>query len=39
MRILARDHARRPLAVAVSLAVGLGLTLVGLGWAVVDALP
>ena len=39
MRILARDHARRPFAVAVSLVVGLALILVGLGWAVVDALP
>ena len=39
MRVLAGDHARRPLAVAVSLVVGLALILVGLGWAVVDALP
>ena len=39
MRVLAGDHARRPLAVAVSLVVGLALVTVGLGWAVVDALP
>ena len=38
MRVLARDHARRPLAVAGSLVVGLALIVVGLGWAVADAL-
>ena len=37
MRILAGDHPRRPLAVAVSLVVGLVLVAIGLGWAVVDA--
>jgi len=39
MRVLARGHARGPLAVAVSLVVGLALIAVGLGWAVADALP
>lgn len=38
MRILAGNHARRPLAVAVSLLVGLVLVAIGLGWAVADAL-
>ena len=36
MRVLAGDHPRRPLAVALSLAVGLTLVSVGLVWAVVD---
>lgn len=39
MRVLAGDHPRRPLAVAVSLVVGLVLVAIGLGWAVLDALP
>lgn len=36
MRILAGDHPRRPLAVAISLVVGLVFVTIGLVWAVVD---
>lgn len=36
MRVLAGDHPRRPLAVALSLAVGLTFVSVGLVWAVLD---
>jgi hypothetical protein len=38
MRVLAGDHARRPLAVAMSLVVGLVFVTIGVGWAIVDAL-
>lgn len=38
MRVLAGDHARRPLAAAISLAVGLLFLTIGIGWAVLDAL-
>jgi hypothetical protein len=38
MRILAGDHPRRPLMVAISLVVGLGLTGLGLLWAAADVI-
>ena len=38
MRILAGDHPRRPLMVAISLVVGLSLVSIGLAWAVADVL-
>jgi hypothetical protein len=38
MRVLASDHARRPLAVAISLAVGLVFITLGLAWAVGEAI-
>lgn len=37
MRVLAGDHARRPLAAALALAAGLVFVTIGLGWAVLDA--
>ena len=37
MRVLANDHRRRPLAAALSFALGLALLTIGVGWAVVDA--
>ena len=38
MRILAADHARRPLVAAIALAVGLILVTVGVVWAIAEAL-
>jgi hypothetical protein len=38
MRVLAGDHPRRPLAVAISLVIGLALVAVGLAWAIADVL-
>jgi hypothetical protein len=38
MRVLASDHARRPLAVAIALATGLASVTIGLAWAIVEAL-
>ncbi len=37
MRVLANDHRRRPLAAALSFALGFVLLTIGVGWAVLDA--
>lgn len=38
MRVLASDHARRPLVVAIALATGLASVTIGLAWAILEAL-